>query len=128
MTGPAGMIVATGPLSGLTSIADQPFLRYAFVAGACIAAASGLVGYFVVLRSEVFTGDPPSHVAFTGALAALAAGADLRVDEPVREWGTDADGVWVRTDQDRYDGGHLSCSPPARGCHSSSARCRSTSP
>jgi len=44
-----------------------------------IAAASGLTGYFVVLRSQVFTGDALSHVAFTGALAALAAGADLLI-------------------------------------------------
>lgn len=67
----------SGPITGLMHIADQPFLRYAFLAGAAIAAAAGLVGYFVVLRSQVFTGDALSHVAFTGALAALAAGADL---------------------------------------------------
>jgi zinc/manganese transport system permease protein len=64
---------------GLAALLGQPFLRYAFIAGAAIAAASGLVGYFVVLRSQVFTGDALSHVAFTGALAALAAGADLLV-------------------------------------------------
>lgn len=63
----------------LMNIAGQPFLRYAFLAGAAIAAASGLTGYFVVLRSQVFTGDALSHVAFTGALAALAAGADLLI-------------------------------------------------
>jgi zinc/manganese transport system permease protein len=68
-----------GPITGIAHIADQPFLRYAFLAGAAIAAASGLIGYFVVLRSQVFTGDALSHVAFTGALAALAAGADLLV-------------------------------------------------
>ena len=63
----------------LGSLLSQPFLRYAFIAGGAIAAASGLTGYFVVLRSQVFTGDALSHVAFTGALAALAAGADLLV-------------------------------------------------
>jgi zinc/manganese transport system permease protein len=66
-------------VSGLAAIVDEPFLRYAFIAGAAIAAASGLCGYFVVLRSQVFTGDALSHVAFTGALAALAAGADLLI-------------------------------------------------
>jgi zinc/manganese transport system permease protein len=40
--------------------------------------AAGLVGYVVVLRGQVFTGDALSHVAFTGALAALAFGIDLR--------------------------------------------------
>jgi zinc/manganese transport system permease protein len=66
-------------VSSLPALLGQPFLRYAFIAGAAIAAASGLTGYFVVLRSQVFTGDALSHVAFTGALAALAAGADLLI-------------------------------------------------
>lgn len=55
-----------------------PFLLYALLAGTTIAAATGLVGYFVVLRAQVFTGDALSHVAFTGALAALALGIDER--------------------------------------------------
>jgi zinc/manganese transport system permease protein len=63
----------------MAGLLGQPFLRYAFVAGAAIAAASGLTGYFVVLRSQVFTGDALSHVAVTGSLAALAAGANLLV-------------------------------------------------
>lgn len=63
----------------LVHMFDQPFLWYAFIAGTAIAAAAGLVGYFVVLRSQVFTGDALSHVAFTGAFAALAADADLLV-------------------------------------------------
>ncbi len=63
----------------ITHIYSQPFLRYAFFAGTAIALAAGLVGYFIVLRSQVFTGDALSHVAFTGAVAALATGADLLV-------------------------------------------------
>ncbi|MBV9161498.1 MAG: metal ABC transporter permease [Pseudonocardiales bacterium] len=55
-----------------------PFLLHALLAGTAIAAAAGLVGYFVVLRAQVFTGDALSHVAFTGALAALAVGIDER--------------------------------------------------
>ncbi|HWX43728.1 MAG TPA: metal ABC transporter permease [Solirubrobacteraceae bacterium] len=57
----------------------QGFLGNALLAGSCIAVASGLIGYFVVLRAQVFAGDALSHVAFTGALAAAAAGLDLRV-------------------------------------------------
>ncbi|MDQ1361883.1 MAG: zinc/manganese transport system permease protein [Acidimicrobiaceae bacterium] len=64
---------------GLAGMFEQPFLQNAFVAGTCIAAACGLVGYFLVLRSQVFTADALSHVAFTGALAALAFGIDLRL-------------------------------------------------
>lgn len=57
----------------------QPFMQHAFLAGTAVAAAAGLVGYFLVLRAQVFTADALSHVAFTGALAALAAGVDPRV-------------------------------------------------
>jgi zinc/manganese transport system permease protein len=55
------------------------FMRHAFLAGTFIALACGLVGYFVVLRAQVFAGDALSHVAFTGALAAAAAGVDVRI-------------------------------------------------
>lgn len=53
------------------------FMRNAFLAGTFVALACGLVGYFVVLRGQVFAGDALSHVAFTGALAAAAAGLDV---------------------------------------------------
>lgn len=49
------------------------------LAGSAIAIASGAVGYFVVLRAQVFAADALSHVAFTGVLAAALAGIDLRV-------------------------------------------------
>lgn len=57
----------------------HPFFQHALLAGTAIAAAAGLIGYFLVLRAQVFTGDALSHVAFTGALGALALGYDLRV-------------------------------------------------
>lgn len=55
------------------------FFRNALLAGTFVALACGVVGYFVVLRAQVFAGDALSHVAFTGALAAAAAGVDTRV-------------------------------------------------
>jgi zinc/manganese transport system permease protein len=58
---------------------SHEFMRNAYLAGTLVALACGLVGYFVVLRAQVFAGDALSHVAFTGALAAAAAGIDLRV-------------------------------------------------
>lgn len=51
------------------------FMRNAFIAGACIALAAGLVGWFVVLRNQVFTTDALGHTAFTGSLGGLLAGA-----------------------------------------------------
>ena len=56
----------------------HPFIQHALLAGTAVALLSGLVGYFVVLRGQVFAGDALSHVAYAGALAALAAGVDLR--------------------------------------------------
>ena len=69
--------VVTG--SGLRDLFAHPFMRNALLAGTAIAAASGLVGYFVVLRTQVFSTDALSHVAFAGLLAALAAGIDPRI-------------------------------------------------
>jgi zinc/manganese transport system permease protein len=55
------------------------FMQHALLAGTAVALAAGLVGYFLVLRAQVFTADALSHVAFTGALASLAAGLDVRL-------------------------------------------------
>ncbi|HEY1966618.1 MAG TPA: metal ABC transporter permease [Pseudonocardia sp.] len=65
-----------GPLGEMFT---HPFMQHAFLAGTAIALLAGLVGYFVVLRGQVFAGDMLSHVAYAGALAALAAGVDLRL-------------------------------------------------
>ena len=63
-------------MSGLLAL---DFMRNAFVTGTCIALAAGVVGYFLVLRNQVFTTDALGHVAFTGSLGALVAGIDLLV-------------------------------------------------
>ena len=54
------------------------FMRNALISGTFVGLACGLVGYFVVLRAQVFAGDALSHVAFTGALAAAVLGLDIR--------------------------------------------------
>ncbi len=46
------------------------FVRNAYLAGTFIALACGSVGWFVVLRGQLFAGDALSHVAFVGAVAA----------------------------------------------------------
>jgi len=62
-----------------TLMLAHEFMRNAFLAGSAVALACGLIGYFVVLRVQVFAGDALSHVAFTGGLAAAAAGVDIRL-------------------------------------------------
>jgi zinc/manganese transport system permease protein len=64
---------------GLADFFGHSFIRYGLLAGTFIALASGLVGYFLVLRAQVFTSDALGHTAYTGALAALALGFDARV-------------------------------------------------
>ncbi len=63
----------------LGTMLSAPYIQHALLAGTAIAVLSGLVGFFVVLRGQVFAGDALSHVAYTGALAALAAGVDERL-------------------------------------------------
>ena len=63
---------AGDPITGVSNMLAHPFIQHAVLAGTAIALLSGLVGYFVVLRGQVFAGDAMS-------LAALAAGVDLRL-------------------------------------------------
>jgi zinc/manganese transport system permease protein len=55
------------------------FVRNAYLAGTFIALACGTIGWFVVLRGQVFAGDALSHVAFVGAVGAAALGIDVRI-------------------------------------------------
>lgn len=68
-----------GPIVWLIAMLSHPFMRNAFLAGTAVAIATGLVGYFAVLRSQVFIGDALGHAAFTGAMAALVIGVDARL-------------------------------------------------
>jgi zinc/manganese transport system permease protein len=54
------------------------FVQHALVAGTAIAIACGLVGWFAVLRAQVFAADAMSHFAFTGAVAGVAIAIDPR--------------------------------------------------
>jgi zinc/manganese transport system permease protein len=75
----SGLVVVGTSGNGFGDLLAHSFMRNALLAGTAIALACGLVGYFVVLRSQVFSADALSHVAFTGALAALAIGFDARL-------------------------------------------------
>jgi zinc/manganese transport system permease protein len=77
-------LLTTAPFSpnlidDVREILSYDFMQNAFVAGTFIALAAGLVGYFVVLRNEVFTSDALGHVAFTGGLGALLTNLHLLV-------------------------------------------------
>jgi zinc/manganese transport system permease protein len=55
------------------------FVLDAYLAGTGVALACGAVGWFVVLRAQVFAGDALGHVAFVGAIAAATIGLDERI-------------------------------------------------
>jgi zinc/manganese transport system permease protein len=55
------------------------FVRNAYLSGTFIALACGVVGWFVVLRAQVFAGDALSHVAFVGTIAAALAGVNQQL-------------------------------------------------
>jgi zinc/manganese transport system permease protein len=71
-----GRLNASGPLTGLANMLGHPFITHALVAGTAVAVVCGLVGYFLVLRGQVFAGDAQGHIAYTGAMGALVAGLD----------------------------------------------------
>src|SRR5436309_235874 len=67
------------PSRGSAHMFTHDFVRNAYLAGTPIALACGGLGWFVVLRAQVFAGDALSHVAFVGAIAAGVLGLDERV-------------------------------------------------
>ena len=79
MSARLSLLAGLDPFAGLAHMWGQAFMRHALVAGTAIAVAAGLIGSFLVLRSQLFTADALSHVAFTGALVALTAGLDARL-------------------------------------------------
>jgi zinc/manganese transport system permease protein len=69
-------ILATIPPFSPNLVQDvQVMLRYDFMqsallAGTVVALLAGIVGYFMVLRQQIFAGEQLSHVAFAGVLGA----------------------------------------------------------
>ena len=55
------------------------FVRNAYLAGTFVALGCGVVGWFVVLRGQLFAGDALTHVAFVGAITAAVLGFDERI-------------------------------------------------
>jgi len=75
-------LVAIGPptwdvVGDVQQLLGYDFMRNAVLGGTATALAAGLVGYFVVLRNQVFTSDALGHVAFTGGLGGVLLGLPL---------------------------------------------------
>lgn len=65
--------------TGLMDLLGHDYMRSALLAGTGIALGAGVVGWFLLLRLQLFAADALGHVAFAGAIGALAYGADPRI-------------------------------------------------
>ena len=54
----------------ITDMFQYEFINNAFAAAGIVAVMSGLVGYFLVMRSQTFAGHALSHIGFAGATGA----------------------------------------------------------
>jgi zinc/manganese transport system permease protein len=54
----------------ITDMFAYEFMINAFAAAGIVAAVSGLVGYFLVMRGQTFAGHALSHIGFAGATGA----------------------------------------------------------
>src|SRR6202521_5164290 len=53
-----------------TAMFEYEFMINAFAAAGIVAAVSGLVGFFLVMRGQTFAGHALSHIGFAGATGA----------------------------------------------------------
>jgi zinc/manganese transport system permease protein len=60
----------------LQSLFSLEFMQYALITGTVLSMLAGLVGYFVVLRYQVFAVEALAHVTFTGALGTTLLGGN----------------------------------------------------
>ncbi len=66
-----------GYQSNWLDVLSTNFMRNAFVAGALVAVAAGLLGYFVVIRQNAFAAHALAHIGFPGATAAILVGVPV---------------------------------------------------
>jgi zinc/manganese transport system permease protein len=59
------------------TVLQAGFMRNAFVAGSIVALASGLIGYFVMVRGNAFAAHALAHIGFPGATGAVLVGAPI---------------------------------------------------
>ncbi|MCX6459153.1 MAG: metal ABC transporter permease [Actinobacteria bacterium] len=63
--------------SNWMEILASPFMRTALIAGILVAIASGLIGYFVIVRGSMFASHALAHIGFPGATGAALVGTSV---------------------------------------------------
>ena len=73
----AALLADVGYQSNWGEILSAGFMRNAFVGGSLVALASGLIGYFVVIRRDAFASHALAHIGFPGATGAVLIGVPV---------------------------------------------------
>jgi zinc/manganese transport system permease protein len=68
------VLADVGYQSNWMEVLRAGFMRNAFIGGTLVAIASGLIGYFVVIRRDAFAAHALAHIGFPGATFAVLAG------------------------------------------------------
>jgi zinc/manganese transport system permease protein len=71
------VLASVGYQSNWFDILQSTFMRHALIGGTLVAVASGLVGYFVVVRQSAFAAHALAHIGFPGATAAILIGVPV---------------------------------------------------
>jgi zinc/manganese transport system permease protein len=68
------VLADVGYQSNWIDVLRTGFMRNAFIGGTLVAIASGLIGYFVVIRRDAFAAHALAHIGFPGATFAVLVG------------------------------------------------------
>ena len=71
------ILADVGYQSNWTEVLGSGFMRNAFIGGTLVAIASGLIGYFVVIRRDAFAAHALAHIGFPGATFAVLVGISV---------------------------------------------------
>jgi len=74
---PGWVLAEAGWQSNWMDVITSGFMRNAFIGGALVAVAAGLLGYFVVIRQNAFAAHALAHIGFPGATAAILVGVPV---------------------------------------------------
>nr|WP_287374043.1 metal ABC transporter permease [Candidatus Microthrix sp.] len=72
-----GLLAGIGYQQNWIDVLGATFMRHAFIGGTLVALASGLIGYFVVVRRDAFAAHALAHIGFPGATGAALVGAPV---------------------------------------------------
>jgi zinc/manganese transport system permease protein len=71
------LLADVGYQSNWLDVLRSGFMRNAFIGGSLVAIASGLIGYYVVLRRDAFAAHALAHIGFPGATFAVLVGISV---------------------------------------------------